>query len=432
MSTAIPAANSPRVRVYRARWIVPIVGEPIADGWIRVVGDRIDSIGSGGLSEPVEDLGEVALLPRLVNAHTHLEFSGLSQPLGSSGENFAAWIRRVIEWRREWQAECGGEDAIAARRAADVTRGIEESVRAGVGAVGEIATPGWPRATFFATATDRSTALAGSAGVIFLELLGLGPARVAGLLDAARQHVDGFPSGARWRAGWSPHAPYTVRLDLVKTICEWSAERRAPVAMHLAESVDELELLQSHSGPLVELLSDLGVWDPTAIPRGIRPGDYLDLLARASRALVVHGNFLGPADWSKLAARRDSMSVVYCPRTYAYFGHGEYPLRAMLDAGVRVAVGTDSRASNPDLSVWNELRFVSRQHPDVSPREVLQLGTLAAATALGFEPDAGSLEAGKLASFTRIPLSDDSTGEIEARLLGDEHCGALIDQGTLP
>jgi cytosine/adenosine deaminase-related metal-dependent hydrolase len=188
-----------------------------------------------------------------------------------------------------------------------------------------------------------------------------------------------------WQAGLSPHAPYTAGWSLVESVVKLSRRFQAPVAMHLAETCEELEFLNSHSGPLLDLLDQRGVWDASAVPRGIQPIDYLKLLSTAHRALIIHGNYLVPADWNFLAKHAHRMSVVYCPRTFHYFGHRAYPLESMLAAGVHLAIGTDSRASNPNLNLFEELKFIRRQHPSVSPRQLLELGTENGAAALGMK-----------------------------------------------
>ena len=239
-------------------------------------------------------------------------------------------------------------------------------------------------------------------GVICEELIGLGSEQIEPLYQRAVAHLDHiakeFPQGP-WLPGLSPHAPYTVHPELVRRVSELAAQRQAVVAMHLAESFEEIELLAAHSGPFVTTLEQLGAWRADSIPRGIRPYDYLELLTAAPKSLVVHGNFLAHDELEFLAARRDSMSLVYCPRTHYYFHGGEHPLRAALATGVRVAVGTDSRASNPDLSVWEELRFVRQRYPELSDDAVLRMGTLDAAAALGIERDFGSITVGKRAAL---------------------------------
>jgi cytosine/adenosine deaminase-related metal-dependent hydrolase len=184
-----------------------------------------------------------------------------------------------------------------------------------------------------------------------------------------------------------------------------AANRSAPVAMHLAESREELELLAAGTGPFRELLEERSMWDETAIPYGARPLDYLRMLAEAPRALVVHANFVEADEIEFLGQRRDTISVAYRPRTHAYFGHAKYPLDRMLAAGTRVVIGTDSRASNPDLNLLADLRLAAQQFPQVSPETWLRMATLDGATALGLDAAHGSLAPGKMANITAMPCS---------------------------
>jgi len=382
----------------KARYLFPIVGPPILDGTLTLSRGRILAVGDNVSGLPARDLGNVAILPGLINAHAHLEFSDLPAPLGRPNSAFTDWLAAVVTWRRQQMAE---PDAAELRlRAAQ--QGLDELVRTGTAAVGEIASPGWAEAAFPTGSLDAT---------IFLELLGLSPMRVEPLLAAAGAHLTASAATTKWRAGLAPHAPYSVNPELLARTCPLSRQHQVPVAMHLAESREELELLQSGTGPFVSLLEAFEAWHPEAIPRGSRPLDYLRVLAQAHRALVVHGNYLGPEDITFLAARTARMSVVYCPRTHAYFGHEPYPLPEMLAAGVNVAVGTDSRASNPDLCLWEDLRYVRRKFHGVNPADILRMGTLCGAAALGLEQEYGSLAPGKAASLTVVPLPDDATGD---------------------
>ena len=153
------------------------------------------------------------------------------------------------------------------------------------------------------------------------------------------------------------------------------------------------------------------MWDAEAIPRGSRPLDYLRLLADAPRALVIHGNYLARDEQQFLAEHADRMTLVYCPRTHAYFGHPPYPLGDLLAAGVRVALGTDSRASNPDLDPLGEIRQAVRAHPDVPADAILEMATLRAAEALGCDQDCGSIAPGKLANLVALPMRGNSLAE---------------------
>jgi cytosine/adenosine deaminase-related metal-dependent hydrolase len=372
--------------------VFPIDRPPLEDGFVTVAAGRIVEVGVGPPPPGVIDLGHAVLLPGLINAHTHLEFSHFSQPLGTALGSFPAWIGDVVAWRRSL-----GEDERVVLRHNAVAAGLRESAQAGVAAVGEIAPPGWPVDPF----------RAGGWGVVFLELLGLATERHEALLAAAREHVaTHLPAG--WSPGFSPHAPYTVAPDLVAEVCRLSAEYHAPVAMHLAETLEELELLASHAGPLVTLLEDLEAWRPDRVPRGIRPLDYLELLATAERALVIHGNYLAADEIAWLSSRRETMSVVYCPRTHAYFHRGLHPLPRLLEAGAAVAVGTDSRASTPDLSLWEELRFIRHRFPTLADETILALGTIHGARALGLENELGSITPGKRAALAVIQLASPS------------------------
>jgi cytosine/adenosine deaminase-related metal-dependent hydrolase len=189
--------------------------------------------------------------------------------------------------------------------------------------------------------------------------------------------------------------------------------------MHLAESLAELELLQSARGPFVELLQSLDAWHPEALPRGSRPLDYLRLLANAHRSLIVHGNYLATDELDFVAAHADRMSMVYCPRTHAFFGHRPYPLGEMLSRGVRVALGTDSRASNPDLSAFEEMRHIYQHHHNVTPADILRLGTLHGAVALGLDAELGVLAAGKLAELAIVELPPHETHDPYELLFGE-------------
>jgi aminodeoxyfutalosine deaminase len=400
----------------RARYVFPVTSPPIPNGVVTIDQGRIVAVGRKPAADEIQDLGNVAILPGMINAHTHLEFSDLPSPLGEPGMGFTDWIGRVVAHRR----------ASAAMTRPSVEMGLQECVRLGVTTVGEIAQPGWSEAAFEHAGLDAT---------VFLELIGPTAERVAGALDLARRHLvplssremgmvtgaelpspianaphpDPLPEGEgrqRVHAGLGPHAPYSVHFELLRRIVALSAEHRVPVAFHLAESRAEIELLRTGGGPFAGLLQALNAWDPSAIPPGIRPLDYLRLLAEADRALVIHGNYLDDQEIGLLAAHADRMTVVYCPRTHAWFGHPPDPLEKLLAAGASVALGTDSRASSPDLSVLAEMRAVAARHPNVPLDVVLQLGTIAAARALGRDGEVGSLEPGKWANLAVVALPD--------------------------
>lgn len=436
----------------RARWVAPIAGEPLRDGVVEVRGGRIARVAS----KPASDLSpldlnehyqrDVALLPALVNAHTHLEFSQMRQPLGEPGMPFAEWIALVVPWRLA--------NPIDYRLAS--AAGVQESLRYGVGTLGEIATSNWddaaardheerPHAEVAQAAQDVASVVDGRAGrgepprwlahgpvasVVFRELLGFPRSVVEERLDLARRFFaaacgTSTDSDRCWHGAVSPHAPYTVHQELAAGLVELAVRHGAPVAMHLAESPDEMELLATGQGRFREFLERLGLWDDTALPSGGRPLAYLELLARGPRALIAHGNYLQPDEWEFLSQRRERMTVVYCPRTHAYFRHSPYPLQEMLRRGVHLALGTDSRASSPDLNLWEDLVLAGRLH-GVANRRLLQLATLDGAQALGLAARCGSLTAGKEADLCIAAPSAASAASRTATGAADDPCDWLF------
>ncbi len=378
-------------RRFTARWVLPVSQAPLENATLVVSGQTVVEVWPRRDPAAV-DLGSVALLPALVNAHTHLEFSDLQQPLPADG-GFFEWIRRVVERRR----------AETVRPVAAVERGLRECVQHGTAAVGEIATD------------DRSFWQADTASVkprphvvLFRELYTLDPAEVDGRVDTARRHLQqSLPPAAAGLVtlGLSPHAPYTVHPDLFLRLVELAASHRAPLAMHLAETLGERQLLERQTGPCAEMLEHFGLWNAQLFHSAPSVLDYLRELARLDHALVVHGNYLTDEELA-FVARHPNLTVVYCPRTHAWFGHAPHPWRRLLERGGNVALGTDSRASSPDLSVWNELCFLAARHPGEALR-LLELATLRAARALGLSDRLGSLEPGKLARAVVVPLSSD-------------------------
>jgi cytosine/adenosine deaminase-related metal-dependent hydrolase len=171
-------------------------------------------------------------------------------------------------------------------------------------------------------------------------------------------------------------------------------------ASHIAETMDELELLNTHTGPFVDFLKSLGVWDESSLAS---LNSLLMMSRFLARCLLVHCNYL-PLDCAKHLF--DIHTIVYCPRTHAAFGHPPHPFREFLARGVRVCLGTDSLASNPDLDILAEARFVRSRYPDFHGSQLLKMISLAGAEALGWADECGSLEPGKSADLVVVPLPD--------------------------
>jgi len=362
-----------------ARWIFPVSSPPIANGVLTIAGERILSISSADRQTADMDLGDVAILPGFVNAHTHLDLSGL-RGCCPPRSDFTAWLRQVVAHRRATTPE---------QIVADVRAGLAESLRHGTTLLGDISAGGasWP---LLADAPFRS--------VIFYEILGLTKERSEQAWEAARIWLETHSATNHCRPGLSPHAPYSVRADLFVRAAQLAGNIRCPLAIHLAESREELELLQYHRGPFIPFLKDLGVWDADGLASSLT--SVMNWCNQDVPKLFVHGNYL---EASMHFPHRSAL--IYCPRTHAAFGHAPHPFRSFLARGLRVALGTDSLASNPDLSILAEVRHLHRQCPDVAGEVLLRMATLSGAEALGWADETGSLEAGKSADLVVVPLA---------------------------
>lgn len=404
---------------FRARWIVPVGRPAIEDGWLRIEHGRIVAIGRRKLTgNPPSgrsiDLGDAIVLPGLVNAHTHLEFSDLERPLDADG-GLPGWIAKVVALRR---ARPTG-DVAGARLVAALRMGLAESLSFGVTTIGEIATA-VPRGGYPSI---------GPRVRVYREALGLSftggslPGAIARDLDRLRGS-----------AGISPHAPMTVSSALGKALLREAARRGLPVTMHLAESLAELAYVTGGGGPFRDLFSTLGAWPADRPPPVLPPSDWISRLARVRRGSVVHGTFLGePPDATaldRLARHRDRLGVVVCPRTTRLLSGQLPPVERLLAAGIRVAIGTDSRASNPDLSVLGEARELVGAGL-VSPGEALRMMTSDAAWNVAHEVRAGSIAVGRPADLVVLAPSGPFTDPLDAILRPDTRVAATLRRGNV-
>ncbi|MCS6866320.1 MAG: amidohydrolase family protein [Gemmataceae bacterium] len=375
-----------------ARWIFPVSGPPLERGTITIDGERIVAVEPHGRRTPDEDCGNAAIIPGLVNAHTHLDLSGARGQLPpTDADHFPDWLRQVIAYRRTRTPQ---------QVAADIRAGLAECLRFGTTLVGDISADGtaWP---ILSAAPVRA--------VVFRELLGLTDERAWHAWATADEWLRHHPPTATCRPGLSPHAPYSARA----TLFDWVA-RTPLVATHLAESPAEMELLRFHRGPLVAFLQELGVWDADGLTTWEK---LLTEPPSAGRYLFAHANYL-PLAWAERFTHRHS--IVYCPRTHAAFRHPPHPFRQWCARGVRVCLGTDSLASNPDLDLLAEARWVRQSYPDCPGELVLRMATLAGAQALGWADACGSLEVGKSADLVVVPLPNADAADPHELLLRAE------------
>ena len=369
-------------------------GVAMAGGVIRAVGAPKDLVAQfPGVA--VEELGDVVLLPGLVNAHVHLELSALAP--GEPPASFVEWLKRLVP--------SAAPDAQAVR--AFVERGVEigvgQSLRFGVTSVGDISRH---------CALTRALLTSGPLGVVsFGEVTAMAQRR--GLLDERiALAIDRSQEGDRVRIGITPHAPYSVEADGYRRCLDAARSAGLPLATHLAETPDEAGFLAAHAGPFRELWEYLGGWDdqvPTFAGGPIRFAKANGLLDYPT--LLAHVNYCDDDELAILA--RGQASVVYCPRTHAYFRHPPHRWREMLAAGINVAVGTDSCASSPNLNLVDDLRLMHELAPMEAVEDLWAMATFRAARAIGWADRIGSITPGKRADFAAFPVkSNDPLREI--------------------
>lgn len=399
-------------RTLDAAWLILPNAQPRQNVRLRFAGSQLVD------QSPVPDTGEnrlppLAVIPPLINAHTHLEFSTLNQQLQPT-HPFPDWIRSVIRWRLDHPDI----------QASGIEAGLQECRRHAVAAIGEIT-----------TSDDAVSLLHGETAIVsFRELIGLLPDNIPAQLETMQRHLrhlagDQSPSDGRTpiRIGISPHAPYSVHPDLFSAVVDSCREQAVPVAMHLAETPEELELLDSGTGHFADFLKELNLWQDGVLPRGGSILSYLRQLATLPRSLAVHCNYL-TSEEIRFLGSNPQVTVVYCPRTHAWFEHPEHPWRTIRQAGGTVVLGTDGRGSNPDLSIWNEVLFLASRFSDCSVEELLPLVTVQSAAVLGLQQQLYSQEQFH-ASLIQLPESGAATVQT---LLSPQSrpVGRLLSSGT--
>jgi cytosine/adenosine deaminase-related metal-dependent hydrolase len=363
------------VNVYSADWVLPIEGEPIENGAVGVESGRIFAVGTSDELGEGTSFEEAVILPGLVNAHSHLEYA----VYGGFGDGlaFGPWIQLHIERKGciAW------EEFVAIARL-----GAAECLRSGISTIAD--------ASFSGAAASVAAEL-GLRGIVCLELFGTDLSQ----LDEAHAKRSAFERGSV-RVGLSPHAPYSASPDLYR---EAYRETAAPVITHVAESDDELQYMLAGTGPIAAV---------TEIPSpGMTPVRYLAHEGLLRPATVAAHCVKVDADEIALLAEHD-VAVAHCPRSNAILGCGIAPLRELLDAGIRVGLGTDSPASAPSFDFFDEMRaavYAARARAEspeaLSARDALTLATLGSASALGLDEEIGSLAPGKRADLTVVSLA---------------------------
>jgi len=391
--------------LYSARYLLPICTPPIENGALIVRDGRILAVGrlqDLQLTVPGAerfDYADGVLLPPMVNAHIHLELSDFPiwrEQLGETTEpdDLVAWIEQVIRIKQAVDPDCF---------ASAISHGISASLSAGTGAVGEVLSQ------FPARMAHRSSPLYGR---LFFEAIG----RLPELFRSLRLKLEellGEGACGRLQPGLAPHAPYTLAAEFLRELFQFAKRHNHPCTMHLAESAEERRFLHDGGGPIAERLYPRVGWGDDIPPgSGRSPVAWLDALGGvAPWNLLVHGVQVDEEDLRLIAT--SGATVVFCPRSNARLKVGSPPLSLYRATGVKLALGTDSLASNDSLSLWDEIAFA---WPEFSrcytASEMLRLATCNGAEALGLHGEMGELRPGSGAHFqvlqgaSGIPLAE--------------------------
>ncbi len=387
--------------LYRCRTLLPMSGPPVANAALVVRGDTIAAVGSwaevrrdfGG--EPVTDLGEQIVLPGLINAHCHLDYS-LMRGAIEPDDSFATWVGRINALKR------ASSDADFLRA---IAAGFAEARRFGTTTLVNVES--------FPALLSRLPQPPPLRTWWCLEMMDLRePVEVEAIAAMTQKFFSTHPS---WLGGFglSPHAPYTASADLYRATREVACRRGIPWTTHLAESRDEEAMFRDARGPLHDFLATLG-----------RPMDdcgqgrsALETLtaggALGPECLAVHLNTLGPRDFALLApgAPLHGLNVVHCPQSHRYFGHPPFLTeRLRHESAINLCLGTDSLASSPSLSLFDEMRaFAAEAGADLNALELLKTVTLNPARALGQTGRLGCIQPGACADLIALPDDDENS-----------------------
>ena len=371
--------------IIRARSVVTMDRAPIENGAVAIAGDRIADVGGWAEvrsrnSGEVVDLGESAVLPGLINAHCHLDYTDLRGSIPPPA-SFAGWIRAINERKAAWSEE----DYLRS-----IANGIAEAAQFGTTTIGNL------------EAVPRAIAKLREARMRIFWF--------AEMIDV-REDVSAEAIFEELRVGLSPHAPYTASRRLYEETAAVSRDQSLVATTHLAESREEMEMFRHARGALFDFMKEIG--RPMDDCGGRTPlALMLDAGVLDGGWLVAHLNELTSEDFVRLKDA-PKFHIVHCPRSHAYFGHSPFQLKQLEALGFNICVGTDSLASNADLSLFAELRQLSRAERSLSARDLLEMVTTRAAAALHQEQAIGRIKPGYAADLIAIPFAENARDVFE-------------------
>jgi len=393
-----------RLILLRGRQVLPIARPAIADGAIAISGATIQAVGRWRTLRrafpraSTRDLGAVVILPGLINAHCHLEYTGLANQFAPA-QSFTTWLQQIVAAKAT---------ATPASLKAAWRRGADQLIRTGTTTVADILSQ--------ITLPLPPTPLRVYA---FLEMTGIrSPRSPAQLVATTAKKIERLHR-RRQLAGFSPHAPYSTPVELLQRTGRLARRRRWRVTTHVAESAEEFEMFTAGRGPLHDWL---GKWRGNADGGGGSPVEHLNRTGLlGANLLVAHANCLTRQDL--LLLRRARVSVVHCPRSHEFFQHPAFPFSRLAAAGINLCLGTDSLATIkssgqhlPELDLLAEMRAFAEKHPRVSAATLLRWVTVNAARALGLAGQIGVLAPGAFADLIALPCPETCTDAAEVVL----------------
>jgi aminodeoxyfutalosine deaminase len=369
--------------IVRARIVVTMAGPPIENGAVAISGNWIVDVGTfddvkARNSGEVLDLGEQALLPGLINAHCHLDYTCLRGKIPRQ-KSFTEWIRAI----NAAKANLSPEDYIAS-----ISKGFAEAKRFGTTTIanltafpeliGKVEDP--IRTRWFAELIDARS-----------------PERANEMVELA---IESLKSKEFW--GLAPHAPYTASEKLYRG-CEAAAnEDFLRLATHLAESREEMSMFRDASGPLFQFMQEIGR-PMEDCGRETPVAHFMRHVDTEAPWLIAHLNELVEDDFELLRRSKPNFHIVHCPRSHEYFGHSPFQFERLRGLGFNVCLGTDSLASNEDLSLFVEMSTFQKEFPDVPPEEILRMVTLNPALSMGKPHVLGQIRGNYFADLIAVP-----------------------------
>ena len=388
--------------VYCAPWVLPISSSPISDGAVAIKGDLI--LGVGDRTSVLErfpdsnlcEFPSAAILPGLINTHSHLEITAMRGFLEPEESNFFAWLRKLTRARVQGMTD---DDLYVS-----AAWGACEAARAGVTCLGDAGDSGWP--------TINALRDMGLRGTVYQESFGPEPWLAKENLAKLQAKVASLRAleTSLVRVGVSPHSPYTVCGSQLRLISEFALVENLPLMIHAAESVMERMLMENGTGVFAEILTKKGIdWRAPNVSTIQYLADHRVL---ETRPLLAHCINIDAQDIEII--RQSGSTVAHCPKSNAKLGHGRAPLARLLEQGVTVGLGSDSVASNNTCDILEEARFAvlsarasgseDRASQMLEAKVGLEAATIEGARALGLSSVVGELKEGLQADLIGVSL----------------------------